>query len=74
MAAQQARPKQVQPAAPKAAPTQRQEAAPVQEKPRKGGLFRRGRPMEPAVRPSDQKDSTEQQSLMRPYYFNPNED
>ena len=55
-------------AAPAAAP------APAREKPKKGGLFRRGRPMEPAVRPSDQKDSTEQQSLMRPYYFNPYND
>ncbi len=62
------RPHSAKPTAPKAAP------ASVKEKPKKGGLFRRGRPMEPAVRPSDQKDSTEQQSLMRPYYFNPNGD
>lgn len=35
----------------------------------------RRRPMEPTLRLGSQKDSTEQSgSLMRPYYFNPNED
>ena len=58
----------------KSAPAPRQDPAPAREKPKRGGLFRRGRPMEPPVRPSDQKDSTEQQSLMRPYYFSPYED
>ncbi len=57
-----------QPPAPAKAP------APQREKPKKGGLFRRGRPAEPTLRLGDQKDSTEQRSLMRPYYFNPDED
>ena len=41
----------------------------------RGNGGRRGGPMEVTLRLGSQKDSTEQQgSLMKPYYFNPNED
>ncbi len=47
---------------------------PVQEKEKRRADRRRG-PMEPTLRLGSQKDSTEQAgSLMRPYYFNPDED
>jgi len=49
-------------------------AEPSKAEQRKDRSFRRGRPMEPTLRLGSQKDSTEQQSLMRPYYFNPDED
>ena len=53
------------PASPKEAPKRDQKRRPDR---------RRG-PMEPTLRLGSQKDSTEQQgSLMRPYYFNPDED
>ncbi len=47
---------------------------PALEKERRRSDRRRG-PMEPTLRLGSQKDSTEQSgSLMRPYYFNPDED
>ena len=54
---------QAQPAAPAPAPK-----ASGRKKERRGGRDR-GRPMEPTLRRSGQKDSTEQPSLMKPYYL-----
>ncbi len=61
------------PAAPQEGPAPRQEKGKKDRPQRRGG---RGRgPMEVTLRLGSQKDSTEQQgSLMRPYYFNPDED
>ncbi|MCI9264153.1 MAG: DEAD/DEAH box helicase [Oscillospiraceae bacterium] len=57
--------KPARPASPKESPKREQKRRPDR---------RRG-PMEPTLRLGSQKDSTEQQgSLMRPYYFNPDED
>ncbi len=60
----------------KPAPQERR-ASPAKPSPEKGkrrGDRRRG-PLEPTLRLGSQKDSTEQSgSLMRPYYFNPDED
>ncbi len=61
-------PKDSRPAPKRPAPAPKQGA-------RKNRSDRRGRPMEVTLRLGSQKDSTEQQgSLMRPYYFNPEED
>ena len=52
-------------------PPKRASGAPVPEKKRAGGGKGRGRHSgPPEIRRSSQKDSTEQPSLMKPYYFN----
>ena len=57
----------------KAAPAQSRSAAPGQEGQARGKKRRRDdrpRPIAPPLRSDRQKDSTEQKSLMRPYYLN----
>lgn len=54
------------------APSLKPEKPSPKRDPRRSDRPRRA-PLEP-LRPNAQKDSTEQRSLMKPYYFNPNED
>ncbi len=62
------------PARPAAASQSKKEAQPIQPaKRQKPRSERRRGPIAP-VRSDGQKDSTEQKSLMKPYYFNPNEE
>ena len=60
--------------APKAQVQERQPSRPQADRPKRNRK-RQGGPMEVVLRLGSQKDSTEQQgSLMKPYYFNPDED
>lgn len=61
-----------QPLPPQKAPSPKQEKPSPRRDSRRSDRPRRA-PLEP-LRPNAQKDSTEQRSLMKPYYFNPNED